>query len=114
MAYTTADPRRQRLDELADATDEISSALASLGEAYELVDEQTADRLQLGLFLPVQVAYWLVPRTHDVFAAVQWPFARAQRTHKEFADRHDLPHRVFVPATPGAPSHASAASRAHT
>jgi hypothetical protein len=88
MAYTTADARRQLLDELADATDEISSALASLGEAYELVDEQTADRLERDLFRPVQVAY-----------------GRAQRTHKEFADRHDLPHRVFVPATPGAPSH---------
>jgi hypothetical protein len=88
MAYTTADARQQLLDELADAADELSSALASLGEAYELVDEQTADRLEADLFRPVQAAY-----------------GRAQRTHTEFADRHELPNHVFMPATPGAPSH---------
>ena len=88
MLYTTADARQQLLDELADATDEISSALASLGEAYELVDEQTAERLEDELFRPVQIAY-----------------GRAQRTHAGFAERHSLPARQFTPATPGAPSH---------
>jgi hypothetical protein len=88
MPYTTADARQQLLDELADATDEISSALASLGEAYELVDEQTAERLEDQLFRPVQIAY-----------------GRAQRTHAGFAERHNLPARQFTPATPGAPSH---------
>src|ERR1039458_2170604 len=87
MAYTTADARRQLLDELADATDEISSALASLGEAYELVDEQTADRLERELFRPVQMAY-----------------GRAQRTYAGFAGRHELPTRTFEPASQGAPS----------
>ena len=54
---------------------------------YELLDEHTAEGLERGLFLPVQMAY-----------------GRAQRTHAEFADRHGLPRRVFEPAPAGAPS----------
>ena len=87
VAYTTAEARQQLLDSVAEATDEIGIALASLGEAYELLDEHTADQLESELFRPVQMAY-----------------GRAQRTHAEFADRHGLPRRVFEPASPGAPS----------
>jgi len=87
VAYTNAQARQQLLDGIADATDEIAFALASLGEVYERLDEQTADRLEQELFGPVQAAY-----------------GRAQRTHLEFADRHGLPRRVFEPATAGAPS----------
>jgi hypothetical protein len=87
MTYTTANARQELLDGLAGATDEIGLALASLGEAYELVDEQTAERLEEGLFQPVQAAY-----------------GRAQRTHAAFAGSHGLPGRVFEPQTPGAPS----------
>jgi hypothetical protein len=87
MAYTTAEARQQLLDTLAGATDEIGFALASLGEAYERLDEHTADGLEQELFMPVQMAY-----------------GRAQRTHAGFADRHGLPSRVFEPASPGAPS----------
>jgi len=87
VAYTTAEARQQLLDALADAIDEIGIALASLGEAYELLDEHTAEQLEAALFRPVQMAY-----------------GRAQRTHAEFADRHDLPRRAFEPASPGAPS----------
>jgi hypothetical protein len=87
MTYTTADGRRQLLDAIARAIDEIGGALASLGEAYELLDEQTADRLEQDLFRPVQAAY-----------------GRAQRAYAGFADRHDLPGRAFAPASPGAPS----------
>jgi hypothetical protein len=87
MTYTTADGRKQLLDALARAVDEIGVALAALGEAYELLDEQTADRLERELFQPVQTAY-----------------GRAQRTYAGFANRHDLPSRKFEPALQGAPS----------
>jgi hypothetical protein len=87
VAYTTAEARQQLLDTLAAATDEIGVALACLGEAYELLDEHTADELERQLFRPVQMAY-----------------GRAQRTHAEFADRHALPRRPFEPAAPGAPA----------
>jgi hypothetical protein len=87
MTYTTAQARQDLLDALAAATDEIGLALASLGEAYELVDEHTADKLEQQLFRPVQAAY-----------------GRAQRTHAEFAERHGLPGREFLAASAGAPS----------
>ncbi len=87
MAYATADARQQLLDTLVQAIEEIAFALASLGEAYELLDEQKADELEQKIFRPVQTAY-----------------GRAKRTHAEFARRHDLPGRPFEPAAPGAPS----------
>jgi hypothetical protein len=87
MTYTTADGRRQVLDALAQAVDEIGVALAALGEAYELLDERTAERLEQELFRPVQSAY-----------------GRAQRTYAGFAERHDLPGHAFKPAPQGAPS----------
>ena len=87
MAYTTAQARQQLLDTLAEATERLALALASLGEAYERLDEHAAEGLEQQLFLPVQMAY-----------------GRAQRTHSQFADRHGLPSRAFEPASPGAPS----------
>jgi hypothetical protein len=87
VTYTTAQARQQLLETVAGAADEIGFALASLGEAYERLDEHTADTLERDLFLPVQAAY-----------------GRAQRTHAEFAGRHDLPGQVFERASPGAPS----------
>jgi hypothetical protein len=88
MAITNADARRQLLDALAAAVDDIGVALGTLGEAYERLDEQTADRLEQELFRPVQRAYGL-----------------GQRTYTEFASRHDLPIRTFETATRAAPSH---------
>lgn len=87
MTYTTADGRKQVLDMLARAVQEIGVALAALGEAFELLDERTAERLEQELFRPVQIAY-----------------GRAQRTHAGFAVRHDLPGRTFEAAPQGAPS----------
>jgi hypothetical protein len=87
IAYTTADARRQLLESLADAADELGFALACLGEAYERLDEQTAERLEQELFVPVQVAY-----------------GRAKRTHAEFADRQRLPRTTFEAKSGGAPS----------
>jgi hypothetical protein len=87
VPYTTADARQQLLDTVAEAADALGSALASLSEAYELLDEGNADRMEEALFRPVQTAY-----------------GRARRTHADFAARHGLPGREFTPATAGAPS----------
>jgi hypothetical protein len=87
MAYVTAEARQELLDSVAEAIDEIGSALAALGAAYERLDEQTADRMEEELFRPVQVAY-----------------GRAQRTHAAFAERYGLPGRTFEPASAGLPS----------
>jgi hypothetical protein len=87
MASTTAELRQQLLDALAQATDDLARALASLGAAYEQLDDQQADRLEEQLFRPVQRAY-----------------GRAQRTHAEFAAGHGLPGREFDTPAPGAPS----------
>jgi hypothetical protein len=87
VPYTTADARQQLLDTVAEAADSLGAALASLTEAYELLDEGNADRLEEELFRPVQSAY-----------------GRARRTHDEFAARHGLIGRSFEAAVPGAPS----------
>jgi hypothetical protein len=86
---STADlPARQHLlDRLAEAADQLGQALASLGAAYELLDEQQGDRLEEELFRPVQLAY-----------------GRAQRAHAEFAGRHGVPGREFTMPEPGLPS----------
>jgi len=78
MSYTTADGRRQVLDAVAAAADQIGVAVAYLGEAYEQLDEYAAERLEEQLFRPVQLAY-----------------GRARRVHGEFAARHGLPARTF-------------------
>jgi len=85
VSYGTDEARQELLDTVAEAIEEIGQALAALGEAYELLDEQTADRLEDELFGPVQTAY-----------------GRAKRTHTAFATRSNLPTRAF--ATAPAPS----------
>jgi hypothetical protein len=87
MVQTTLEARQQMLDTLAEATEEIGFALASLGAAYEQLDVAHADELEQELFRPVQLAY-----------------GRARRTHTEFAGRHGLPSRTFEAASPGLPS----------
>jgi hypothetical protein len=87
MAYVTAEARQDLLDALATATDDIGVALGALGDAYELLDDVSAEQLEDTLFGPVQAAY-----------------GRAKRTHAEFADRHGLPKRTFASPPSGAPS----------
>jgi hypothetical protein len=82
MAYTSESARAQLLDQLAEAVDQLAIALASLGEAYEEVDERAAEQLENQLFRPVQGAY-----------------GRARRTHVEFAQRHRFPAREFGPVS---------------
>jgi len=84
MSYSAADARRQLLDDVAEATDQLALAVAALTEAYEELDEQTADRLEAELFRPVQAAY-----------------GRLRRTHAEFAERHGLPARAFASSSGG-------------
>lgn len=104
MAYSTAEAQQEMLDTIADAIDDLAVALADLGEAYELLDEPTADRLEGELFKPVQTAS-----------------GRLKRTHAGFAERHGRAVRAGADAAAGLPSqgargfldHAvSAASRA--
>ena len=88
MAYTPADGRRQVLDSLAAAADEIGRAAAYLGEAYEQLDEYAAERLEEQLFRPVQLAY-----------------GRARREYSGFAERHGLAARQFETQTPHVRAH---------
>ena len=87
MTYVAAEARQELLDTVAEAIDELALALAALGDAYEQLDERSADRLEEQLFRPVQAAY-----------------GRAQRTYTEFAARHGLATRGFDAALPGAAS----------
>jgi hypothetical protein len=88
MTYTSDEGRRELLGATAEAADTIAVALAALGEAYELVDDDTAERLEDELFGPVQGAY-----------------GRMKRAHTEFAVRSGLPAASFAVAeAPGAPS----------
>jgi hypothetical protein len=84
MAYSAGQARAQLLDDVAEATDRLALAVAALGEAYEELDEQTADRLEEELFRPVQAAY-----------------GRLRRTHAEFAERHGLATRTFERSSGG-------------
>src|SRR5579862_9267112 len=84
MAYRAGDARRSLLDDVGEATDQLALALASLGEAYEELDERTADQLEEELFRPVGHAY-----------------GRLRRTHAEFAERYGLPGRTFESSSGG-------------
>jgi hypothetical protein len=84
MTYSAGEARGQLLDDVAEAADQLALALASFGEAYEELDEQTADELEERLFRPTQSAY-----------------GRLRRTHAEFAGRHGLAGRNFEPSSGG-------------
>jgi hypothetical protein len=88
VSYTTAEGQQQMLDAIGQAVEHLARAVASLSEAYELLDEHTADELESGLFKPVQGAY-----------------GRARRAYSGFTQRHELPAREFTAAARGAPSH---------
>ncbi|MDE3131914.1 MAG: hypothetical protein KGL16_12245, partial [Acidobacteriota bacterium] len=87
MAYSTDEGRTQILDDAAAAVDQLSIAIAALGEAYERLDEAAGDRLEAELFRPLQSAY-----------------GQLKRTHSEFARRVGLPGREFPAAPPPAPA----------
>jgi hypothetical protein len=87
MAYTAAEGHEQILDAIAEAADEVSYGLADLGEAYEMLDENTADVLEHELFRPMQTAY-----------------GRLKATHSAFAAQHNLGTAEFASRSPSAPS----------
>jgi hypothetical protein len=68
MSFTNEEGRRQLLDEVDGAVGELATALACLSEAYEALDEDTADRLEAEMFRPVQAAYGRVRRARAEFA----------------------------------------------
>jgi hypothetical protein len=84
VAYSAGEARQQMLDDVATAVDQLAISVAALTEAYEELDEQTADRLEADLFRPAQLAY-----------------GRLRRTHAEFAERVRLPGRAFEPSSGG-------------
>lgn len=88
MAYTSEEARTQILDDLADGIEQLSVALASLSEAYEALDEDSADQLEQTMFRPVQAAY-----------------ARAKRTYTAFGSRYGLPTRGFEAGSAGQHAH---------
>lgn len=87
MVRSALEARQQILADLANSVDQIALATACLGEAYELLDELTADRLEAQLFRPVHKA-----------------LGRAKRTHVQFAERFGLPTRTFEVPSAGLPS----------
>lgn len=92
MAITALEARTKILDDLGGAIDQVALAVASLGEAFELLPEGAAERLEDTLFRPVQRAY-----------------AVGKRTHSGFAARHDLPTATFELPSPGLASQGAAA-----
>jgi hypothetical protein len=87
MTYVTSEARQELIDTVAEAAGEIGSALASLGAAYEALDEQSGDTLEEALFRPVQLA-----------------FGRARMTVSGFASRHGLGDPAVTPRDAGPPS----------
>jgi hypothetical protein len=87
MAITTLEARRQILDDLAAALDQLGVAVACLSEAFEQLAVDAADRLEGELYRPVQKAY-----------------GRGKRTHAQFAERVGLSGDTFEPRSPGASS----------
>ncbi len=88
MPYASADAREDMLVSIATAVEQIAGALGALGDAYDQLDERSAERMESELFRPAQRAY-----------------GRAQRTYAGFAQRHSLLPRDFAPAAGGgAPS----------
>ncbi len=78
MTYTAQSARAQILTEVATGADELSGALAALAEAYEQLDEHTADVMEDQLFRPLKAAYGQLVRTQTAFAARYGLTARPQ------------------------------------
>lgn len=92
MAITALEARIKILGDLGAAIDQVALAVASLGDAFELLPEGAAERLEDTLFRPVQRAY-----------------AAGKRTHAGFAERNRLPTGAFELPSPGGASQDAAA-----
>ena len=68
MSFTTREARDRIIGDLEAAEEELGQAVASLGEAFELLPEASGDRLETELFRPAQKAYARIKRTRTSFA----------------------------------------------
>ena len=84
MAVSAAEARGRIISDLAGAIAQLGFGTACLGEAYEQLDDATADRLEAELFRPIQKAY-----------------GRAKRTQSSFAGRFGLEATALAAASPG-------------
>lgn len=84
---TTLEAREEILARLSVAIERASLATACLGQAFELLDDASAERLEDALFRPVQRAY-----------------GRAKRTQTGFAERIGLPAPGAESPSAGLPS----------
>ena len=87
MSYTNESGRRQIIDDSVAAANYLGEAMAALGEAYDLLDDPTADRMEATVFKPVQASV-----------------GQLKRTLAEFATRYKLPAPVFETAGLPAPT----------
>ncbi len=96
MAIGTREAQEQILDDLGEAVESLALALACLGAAYEAVSVTAADRLEEGLYGPVQRAYGRAMRAHAGFARSrgfperrfeQPPAGRTSQGAKAFVER---------------------------
>lgn len=88
MVVTTAESRARIAEDLATAAERLAVAAANLGDAYERLDQATADRLEEELYGPVQRAS-----------------GRARRAHGEFCRRFGLVPRELEPPPAAAGGH---------
>jgi hypothetical protein len=68
MSYTNESGRLQILEDSGEAAREVDMAILALGEAYEHLDDDTADELETAVFKPLQGAFGLLKRTRSEFA----------------------------------------------
>jgi hypothetical protein len=87
VSYTTESGRRQILDDAVACAHDLGDAIAALSEAYELLDDHMAERMEAAVFKPTQAA-----------------FGQLKRTLSEFAARYGLPAPVIADAQQPAPT----------
>lgn len=68
MSYSSAEGRTRILADTAAAVEVLASAMASVGEAYEHLDERSGEQVEEQLFRPLQGAYAHLRRAHAAFA----------------------------------------------
>jgi hypothetical protein len=88
VVVTTAESRARIAEDLAASAERLAVGAANLGDAYERLDQATADRLEEQLYAPVQRAS-----------------GRARRAHGEFCKRFGLEPREIAPAPAAAGGH---------
>ena len=99
MAYSTAEGRARILADMASAESLLGAAVAALGEAYEQIDEQAAERMERLLFKPLQGAYGQLGRARREFASrsgLPWRSAATPPLRAPESARASLEHAAGV------------------